>query len=428
MTLIECFTQAHIDNVAACLRLKPEKVIFVGDAKAMKVPVKRYEKLFSRRSPNTVVEQCAVDEKDCGELQSALTKLLLQAEECVIDMTGGEAIVAMSVGLALANLSEEKRKHIRVEWFDHATGMVVDCIDNNRRKLAKAIHLTVEEMVALHGGALFPDAYQLPEDCANKDLDRLWRVVSGMPKEWNEKVSLLKRFEKFSEDKKTVHIVLQDIWASVPELQEKEDTVRQLIDKLDKEGVVIDHSSHNVLRYTYNSDFLRYCIHTQGNVLEIKTLLEGRTVRKNNGWLFGDSRMGVKIDWDGNIPSSKYAFSGTRNEIDVMLMQGTTPLFVSCKNGDVKTEELYKLHTVATRFGGPYAKKMLVVSDLDCKDEDAAKALVCRAWDMDIFMVPDAGELRPDQWQEIFKIPFSTDPKKAMEKFLRNNWLKEWGE
>jgi hypothetical protein len=96
-----------------------------------------------------------------------------------------------------------------------------------------------------------------------------------------------------------------------------------------------------------------------------------------------------------------------------------TPLFVSCKNGDVKTEELYKLHTVATRFGGPYAKKMLVVSDMDCKDFDAAKSLVCRAWDMDIFMVPDAGELRPDQWQAIYKIPFSADPKKAMEEFLR---------
>ena len=423
MMLIECFTQAHIDNIVACLRLQPEKLVFVGNAREMRIPVKRYKALFSRRSPNTLVEQCDVDEKDCGELQAALTKLLLQADECVIDMTGGEPIVAMSVGLALGNLSEEKRKHVRVEWYDHATGMVVDCINDNRRKLAKAIRLTVEEMIALHGGALFPDTYQLPAGCTNKDLDRLWRVVSGMPKEWNERVALLKRFEKFSDDKKTVHILLQDVWDSVPSLQKKEDTVRQLIDKLDKEGVVVDHSSRNILRYTYNSDFLRYCIHTQGNVLELKTLLEGRAVQKGNGRLFDDSRMGVKIDWDGKIPVSKYAFSGTRNEIDVLLMRGTTPLFVSCKNGDVKTEELYKLQTVAARFGGPYARKMLVVSDLDCKDADAVKAMVCRAWDMDIFMVPGAAELRPAQWQEIFKIPFSPDPKKAMEKFLRSCWL-----
>ena len=127
--------------------------------------------------------------------------------------------------------------------------------------------------------------------------------------------------------------------------------------------------------------------------------------------------MGVKIDWDGAIPESRYAFTGTRNEIDVLLMHGATPLFVSCKNGDVKTEELYKLHTVATRFGGPYAKKMLVVSDLEQKDAASAQALACRAWDMDIFMVSAAAELDDRQWQEIFQIPFSEDPEKAMEDF-----------
>ena len=424
MTLIECFTQAHVDNISACLRLKPEKVVFVGNAKAMEDPVKRYKTLFGRRCPDTVVDTCEVDDKDCAELRSALQELLLQAEECVIDMTGGEAIVAMAVGLALGELSEEKRKSVRVEWYDHTTGMIVDCINDNRRRLAKTVRLSVAELVALHGGALFPET-QLPEDRDSRDLDRMWRVVSGMPKEWNEKISLLKRFEKFSEDKKSVDIYLRAVWASVPDLREKEETVRQLIEKLDREGVVTDQSSRDTLRYTYNSDFLRYCIHTQGNVLEIKTLLEGLGVRNNNAPFFDCGQISVKIDWDGDIPTSKYAFSGTRNEIDVMLMHGATPLFISCKNGDVKTEELYKLHTVATRFGGPYAKKMLVVSDLDSKDADSVQALIYRAWDMDIFMVPDAGELRPDQWQEIFRIPFSADPKKEMEDFLRSNWLKE---
>ena len=42
----------------------------------------------------------------------------------------------------------------------------------------------------------------------------------------------------------------------------------------------------------------------------------------------------------------------TKNEIDVMLMRGVVPVFVSCKNGAVKMDELYKLDTVAQRFGG----------------------------------------------------------------------------
>ena len=129
--------------------------------------------------------------------------------------------------------------------------------------------------------------------------------------------------------------------------------------------------------------------------------------------------MSVNIDWDGLFSGSKYIFSGTNNEIDVLLMHGATPLFISCKNGDVKMEELYKLHTVATRFGGPYARKMLIASDMDKLDPKTVRALTCRAWDMDIFLVPDAAELSDDQWEEIFLLPFSDDPEKAMEDFLK---------
>lgn len=420
MTLIECFTQAHIDNIAACLRLRPQKVIFVGNTEEMADPVARYTELFYRRGMDTKVEQCKADEKDFGDLRAAIFRLISTAEECVIDMTGGDPSVALAIGAALADLHEEKRRKVRVERFDHQTDTVVDYICDNRQRPAEAISLTVEEMIYLHGGALFPDGYQLPENCTLRNLDRIWRVVAGMPREWNERVSLLKRFEKFSENKNSVRVSLQDVWESVPDLREKEETVRQLIEKLDKEGVVANRSSRYTLQYDYNSEFLRYCIHTQGNVLELKTLLEGRAVRKDDGLFFGDSRMGVKIDWDGDIPTSKYAFSGTRNEIDVLLMHGATPLFVSCKNGDVKPEELYKLHTVATRFGGPYARKMLVVSDLDCKDDTAAHAITCRAWDMDIFLIPNVAKLTADQWEEIFKIPFSNDPEKAMEEFLKS--------
>ena len=419
MILIECFTQAHIDNIAACLRLRPQKVIFVGNTEQMKDPVARYKALFYQRGMKTAVDTCEADEKDFGDLRAAIFRLISAAEECVIDMTGGEPAVALAIGAALADLSEEKRKKVRVERFDHQTDMVVDYTHDNRQKPAEDISLTVEEMIFLHGGALFPDAYQLPENCTLKDLDRLWRVVAGMPKEWNERVSLLKRFEKFSESKNTVRVSLDALWKSIPTLREKEETVRQLIEKLDREGVVANQSNRYTLQYAYNSKFLRYCIHTQGNVLELKTLLEGRAVCKDGKPYFGDSRMGVKIDWDGDIPTSGFGFTGTRNEIDVLLMRGATPLFVSCKNGDVKPEELYKLHTVATRFGGPYAKKMLVVADLDRKDDTAAEALARRAWDMDIFLVADAAKLKPEQWPEIFQMAFSNDPEKAMEEFLK---------
>ena len=43
-------------------------------------------------------------------------------------------------------------------------------------------------------------------------------------------------------------------------------------------------------------------------------------------------------------------------------MHGLVPVFISCKNGSVDSGELYKLNTVAERFGGKYAKRVLVCS------------------------------------------------------------------
>ena len=58
------------------------------------------------------------------------------------------------------------------------------------------------------------------------------------------------------------------------------------------------------------------------------------------------------------------------------------PIFISCKNGQVLVEELYKLNTVAERFGGDYAKKILIVSDFDKID-----AIKTRADEMNIKLI-----------------------------------------
>ena len=81
-----------------------------------------------------------------------------------------------------------------------------------------------------------------------------------------------------------------------------------------------------MLKYTYASDLLRYCTLKAGNVLEVKTLLEGRRIMENGVPLFGDSRMGVSIDWDGVVHNPMKRLPETRNEIDVVLMQGTKAL------------------------------------------------------------------------------------------------------
>ena len=104
--------------------------------------------------------------------------------------------------------------------------------------------------------------------------------------------------------------------------------------------------------------------------------------------------MSVTIDWDGIT----YGVPNTKNEIDVMLMRDATPVFISCKNGNVSEEELYKLSEVADRFGGEFAKKVLVVTDNDCKE-----GFVERAKDMDIHLFQNAREFEAKDWENMFR-------------------------
>ena len=55
MILIKCFTPSHIDNIAACLRLQPEKMILVGDDREMAESVQCYRNLLKKRGLSTKI-------------------------------------------------------------------------------------------------------------------------------------------------------------------------------------------------------------------------------------------------------------------------------------------------------------------------------------------------------------------------------------
>lgn len=399
MTLIECFTNAHVDNIAACLRLRPDKMVMVGNAAEMGDSIKRYKKLLKQRGMGTEITVCDVQRMDLGDIYAALKKVVPEGKDCVIDLTGGDECAIMAVGAVLVELPVEARKRIRVEKYDHKAGIVRDCVNDNRKIQAKAVKLTAEELIALHGGIIHPDAYQPPANSSSRDLDRLWQMVSEAPKDWNLAIRKLGEFESRSDSKIRVFLPLEQLRGSISDFETKEEIVRDLLGKLHHLGIIEDRSSCHTLEYAYRSQMLRYCTQKAGNVLEMKTLLEGRAVLENGAPYFNDCQMSVTIDWDGVVNDPMDHTPETRNEIDVVLMHGTTPLFISCKNGNIDEAEPYKLHTVAERFGGPYAKKMLIVTD----PAAISPALDQRAQDMHITLVTNIANLSKDEWHHVFK-------------------------
>lgn len=127
---------------------------------------------------------------------------------------------------------------------------------------------------------------------------------------------------------------------------------------------------HGVYQFTYKNENIKNYFWDGGSILEMYGfLLESETNPS-------DCRVGVHIDWDG-VFHREWGID-VLNEIDILSIHNNLPTFISCKMGSVDQMALYELETVATRFGGKYARKVLMVA------KDVAGGHTLRAEEMGI--------------------------------------------
>lgn len=401
MTLIECFDAFAPQNIASCLYLHPEELIFLGEQAQIEPYLPRYRALLAQRNIPTRISCCHVPANQIEILVQKLEALLRQDEKFVIDITGGDERILLAVGAVLASLEEEKQKKITVQYFDPASGMAQP-LGGTAPLTGQPVHLFVRELVQLQGGILHPDTPEPQAYHTAGDLDKLWALACRNPGKWNRGISILREFESRADSEHQVFLPLWELRGSIPNFENKLARVRSLLADLHTCGAIDDQSRGDFLEYTYTSPLMRRCTKGAGNLLEIKVLLEARAVQEQGEAYFHDCQLGVHIDWDGVIYDPRLRIPNTKNEVDLILMRGMMPLFISCKNGDVNEEELYKLNTVATRFGGPYAPKMLIATDLSSQKTGSCDSLIQRGLDMGIFLVPNAASLTKQGWREIF--------------------------
>ena len=400
MTLIECFDRSVAENIVSCLHLRPEKLIFLGEQHKMQPIMQSYRSFFAARGMQVDVQMQHVRMKKMEEITQALDRIVRQEGKCVIDVTGGDERLLMAVGAMLIGLDERRRARVAVQKFDLETGNAQDCDGDGLLIPGQPVTLSAEELIALHGGKVHPRSYQPSESETLRDLEPLWQVLVEDPKEWNLAMMALEELESYADSREQVFLPLAHIRGQITHFEEKRRRVEALLERLQNRGILYNQSREGVLEYSFQTPLYRYCTRKVGNLLEVKVLLEARAAEGERGRLFQDCKMGVNIDWDGVIHNGYPRPPETRNEIDVMLMHGLKPVFVSCKSGDVDEEELYKLHAVTTYFGGMEAQKVLIATNYE---KPMPSAFTQRAKDMDVRLVTDAATFTGEDWKALFE-------------------------
>ena len=118
MTYIEFFDKIASENISACLTYTPDRVIYIGDSKKqMNKHMAYYRRVFADRGVNIDFSCRTVSKSNLESAVKVLTDLVEEYDDCVFDITGGEEILTLALGVVYAqNPGKNIQIHIHKPW------------------------------------------------------------------------------------------------------------------------------------------------------------------------------------------------------------------------------------------------------------------------------------------------------------------------
>ncbi len=327
MTIVEFFDGEVLENVTGTLMLKPERTVFLSSSENCNEFIKRFGRVLKDRRIKT---ELVCEKTDFSTVLGAYQKIeecMGKYPDCHFDISGGTEIMLVAIGIARAKLNAP------IYSLDAAKQTVTSM--SGISYAAEKVNLTVDELITLHGGRRPsdkrpPETYSWEYDKrAESDTDKVWGICRSDCGAWNAALGTARGYRA-----------------------EKRPLMTAIWYKLKAEGLVKKTDTG----VKYKNRYVEYLLQKQGTVLEMYTYMAAKLAcDKDGSQFFPDGESSCVIHWQDAV----------ENEIDVLLVRGTVGYFISCKNGSVISDELYKLSIVAERFGGKYAKKILVLSHFE---------------------------------------------------------------
>lgn len=411
MTAIEFFNRTPLDNVVSSLTTVPDKIIFIGENKQMKAFEGAFQTFLAKRGLEIEVDYRSVPQNDIDLLVKELSAIVETEEDCVFDLTGGEDLALVALGMVYQKYRDTR--NIQLQRFNMRSGVVTDCDRDGTVVYTGKPTLSVEELIGLHGGVIREETeehvgtypWELTPDFV-EDVELLWSLCRDDPGRWNAQLNVMGVLQKFVYDEDPLSILadMSALRAALFEADVRYTEIDDLLRFLDSYGLIEDlENDGQRIIFAYKNDQVRHCLAKAGTVLELKVLIAVRQLTGPEGTAYySDSMAGVFIDWDGDLHSWADNEKDTENEVDVVLMRGMQPVFISCKNGAIEEDELYKLSTVTERFGGTYARKVLIATYLG-KKADSMGHFRQRAADMKIQFIEGVHEFTDQQFLKMVK-------------------------
>ncbi|MBE6688738.1 MAG: DUF1887 family protein [Ruminococcaceae bacterium] len=398
MTLIEIFETCQLDNIATGLRLGADKIIFLGFKKVMSEKRRNsLENFIKLKGLDIQLEYQPVSASDYGYTFSILQDIVSKNPECCLDITGGEEILLAAMGAVSA------QNNIPMVQMDVRSGRMIPIAFAESIPQTEKSQMTIEESIVLNGGLIVNDEndfeWNLTEDF-KADIETMWNICKSGCGYWNRQCTSFYDIEQFTKPDDVMFVYIDLEFAEKKGLNITLNP--RIMDALINAGLIYDYMyrEDNVLSFRYKNEQVYQCLTKAGNILELYAYVLLNEISAQQPGYYDDVDIGIYVDWDGVIQDTTMTRErDTRNEIDIMLMRDIVPVFISCKNGEVKKEALYELNTMAQHFGGKYAKKIMLATYMS-GNEQSKKYIKRRADDMNIDIIDGIETMTREEFKQ----------------------------
>ena len=334
--LISQVDEHNESTILATKEFNPEIVYFIKD-KSYEAKMDTLKEYYENNFKNIKIEIFDVEEGN----KEALEKIIDNVKEknIIVNLTGGKRVNSLIL-LSLCLKNELKALYIDIKK------KIMYEFENNVTIFDKSFEdLEIDDIVKASGGKIVEDSSEL---CNKDDLIYFAEKISSNLELWHKYKQQLYEaniFEHDTNDGKRIYIHTEGL---------EEDEVKLLNKILSKlvEMKEINYKKQNdKITVNFNNNYLKAFIFKSGTWLEIET---NKLINKIEE--VDEAKNGVMFLWNDENQS-------VRNELDVVAVKDSVPIFISCKDSDKYNEmALNELNVYASKFGGENSYKILVAT------------------------------------------------------------------
>lgn len=334
--LISQVDEHNESNILATKEFNPEMVYLIKD-KSYQDKENTLKIYYEKNFKNVKLEFLDMEEGNKSALEEIIDNV--KEKNIIVNLTGGKRINS----LILLDICLKNK--IKTLYIDIKKQIMYEFKDNIVIYEKTFEDLDIDDIVKASGGKIVEDSSEL---CSKKDLIYFAEQISNNLELWHKYKQQLYESSIFEHDKNEP----QRIYIHTETLENKEiNLLDKILSKFKEMNEISYRKENDKITVNFNNNYLKAFIFKSGTWLEIET---NKLI--NNIEEIDEAKNGVMFLWDDENQF-------VRNELDVVAVKDSVPIFISCKDSDKYNEmALNELNVYATKFGGENAYKILVAT------------------------------------------------------------------